>query len=257
MDERKYNSNQKFKRRAINIYDYVAQIIEEDKSKIGILLCEGTNTSIDVSLYTMVYPEFVVVPADGCSDIKKLMPFMKKYSEYTTFGIIDRDNRSKKQMRMLEKTSGVYCTKLPFIENIICCPEVLKVVSCLLGKNYDDVIKEVRGSLASILADKMSLLNPFNIEIPSDEVVQMVSVTIVTRSSTVCKNIDLTNIMYTFRDKAIVGKVADALGLHGRDEYYNFIKRCIAGEKGGILIHKMAKYLPKISKEGRSFFEDL
>lgn len=231
---------------AQNIATMAAENIDMNRNKKGILLCEGKATSFDVVLYSAVYPELEVVPANGCTDIIKLMPFLRKYSEYPVFGIIDRDNCSKKLIRKREREEQIYSTKLPFIENVICCPEVLKILCEIYGKNYCEVLREVRSSLAELLADKMNLLNPFNIELPRDEVVQSVSITIVTKSSKIVKNIDLSNIMYTFRDKAIVGKVADAMGMRSRERYYDALKTQMHGKHGSAIILAMAKYLPDI-----------
>lgn len=242
-----YTSRSKaLKNIALGIANMAAEVISANHDKKGILLCEGKEESFDRVLYSAVYPELIVVPSNGCTDIIKLMPFMRKYSEYPTFGIIDRDNCSKRLIRKREREEGIYSTKLPFIENVICCPEVLKVLCKIYEKNYSEVLREVRTALAEILADKMNLLNPFNIELPRDEVVQSISITIVTKSRTVVKNIDLANIMYTFRDKAIVGKVADAMGFRSRENYYKALEKQMNTENGSALIFAMAKYLPDI-----------
>ena len=149
------------KMKAIEIADIVAKVMEADKSKIGSLLCEGLSNSIDVALYSIAYPNLVVIPANGCSDVIKLLPRVRKFSEYPAFGIIDRDNRSKRKLKQLEM-QGVYATKLPFIENIICCPEVLKAISRIDGLNYADIIRKVRSALTAILVEKLSYLNPYN-----------------------------------------------------------------------------------------------
>lgn len=244
--ERYISRNKQLKSMALGIANMAAEVISSNHDKKGILLCEGKEESFDRVLYSAVYPELIVVPSNGCTDIIKLMPFMRKYSEYPTFGIIDRDNCSKRLIRKREREDGIYSTKLPFIENVICCPEVLKILCKIYEKNYSEVLREVRSALAEILADKMNLLNPFNIELPRDEVVQSVSITIVTKSRTVIKNIDLANIMYTFRDKGIVGKVADAMGFRSREKYYNALEEQMNSENGSSLIFAMAKYLPDI-----------
>lgn len=244
--ESKAESNKRFKALAKEMASYAAEVIEKDKTKEGILLCEGTSESMDVALYSAVYPSLVVIPANGCVEIRKLVHFMRNCSEYETFGIIDRDNCSKQEMRRMEKEEHVYCTKLPFIENIICCPEVLKIITKSYGVDYPSILKVVRLALADILVDKLSLLNPFNVDLPSDKEVEMVSITIVTKTDVVQKRIDLSNVMYTFRNKAIVGKVADAMGMHGKDEYYRFMKKQLSGAMKDKLVYTMSKYLPNI-----------
>lgn len=240
------NSNERRKLFSKEVASYAAEVIEKDKSKRGILLCEGTESSVDVMVYSKIYSDFVVVPANGCTDIRKLMHFMRKYSEYATFGIIDRDNHSKKQIRNMEKEENVFCTKLPFIENIVCCPEVLKIITRECGVDYFKVLREVRNNLANILVEKMSLLNPFNIDLPEDKEVQFVAITIMTRSSVVNKKIDLSNIMYTFRDKSIVSEVATSMGFRSRDEYYKVLEELLNGDRKCEILFAMAKYLPNI-----------
>ena len=245
-EKRSVGRSKALKNMALSIANMAADEISANREKKGILLCEGTEESFDKILYTATYPELIVIPSNGCTDILKLMPFMRKYSEYPVFGIIDRDNCSKRLIRKREREEGIYSTKLPFIENVICCPEVLKILCKIYDKNYNEVLREVRTSLAELLADKMNLLNPFNIELPQEEVVQSVSIIIVTKSRTVVKNIDLSNIMYTFRDKAIVSKVADAMGFRSREVYYQILTKQMRGENGSALILSMAKYLPDI-----------
>lgn len=244
--DRKIPTTKKFKSRAMELVDYVDELMKVDKSKKAVLLCEGSYESIDYMLYNEVYSEFVVIPSDGCTDIKKLLPYMKKYCEYEVFGIIDRDNNSKKQIRALAREKDIFCTKLPFIENIVCCPEVLRVFAKVRELDYSEVISSVRKSMSSLLAEKMSLLNPFNVDLPSDEEVQLVCITIVTKNSEIHKNIDLYNIMYTFRDKSIVGNVADVLNFKSREAYLGFFKNSLTGEHREELLLAVSKYLPVI-----------
>lgn len=248
-DFRHMNSNERRKYFSKYVTDYSAEIIKHDKNKKGILLCEGTESSMDVVIYSEIYPHLVVVPANGCTDIRKLMPFMKKYSEYPVFGIIDRDNCSKRQILSMAKNEHVFCTKLPFIENIVCCPEVLKIVTREYGVDYSKVLCDVRNNLANILVEKMSLLNPFNIDLPQDKELQFISITIMTKSSVVHKKIDLSNIMYTFRDKVIVSEVANSMGFRSRNEYYSFLKNLLRGDKKCSILFAIAKYLPNIKVE--------
>lgn len=233
---------------AIEIAEYAANIIENDKSKVGILLCEGLENSIDVALYSVYYENFVVIPYNGCSDVKRMVPRIIKYSEYPVFGIIDRDDLSKRKMKELAKR-GIYTTKLPFIENIICCPEVLKLVTPQKGLNYSEVITKVRTSLTSILAERLMQLNPFDVDIPEGQEILYVNITIATKERTVSKRIDLNNVMYTFRSKVIASEVANALGINGREHYYEFIKEQINSELRHKLMVVMGRYLPEIKIE--------
>ena len=247
--ENKIPLTKRLKERAIELAEYVDEMMKNDKSKKAVLLCEGKYESIDYMIYKEVYPEFIVIPSEGCTDIKNLMPFMKKYCEYRTFGLIDRDNNSKKKIRAMAKEKDIFCTKLPFVENIICCPEVLKILSKVKGIEYSDVIGKVRTTLSNLLAEKLSLLNPFNVDLPRDCRVELVSITIVTNTGVVYKNIDSVNIMYTFRDKAIVGAVSDALNFNSKDAYCKFLYNALNGPYREQILIALARYLPVITFE--------
>lgn len=244
MTNKKVPVTKKLKDRAMEIADYADEVVKKNPEKRAILLCEGNKNSIDFMLYSEAYPEFIVIPSDGCTDIIKLMFYMRKYCEYETFGIIDRDNNSKKQMKLLAENKNIFCTKLPFIENIVCCPEVLKILCMIRGIDYGEMISKVRKRMTNLLAERMSLLNPFNVDLPADEEVQLVSITIVTKHSEVHKNIDLYNIMYTFRDKSILGNVADAFNLKGKEAYIRFFRDALKGRYRDKILLAVSKYLP-------------
>jgi len=41
--------------------------------KCGILLCEGNYDSIDFAVYSLAYPELLVVPCEGCTVVTKMV----------------------------------------------------------------------------------------------------------------------------------------------------------------------------------------
>lgn len=254
-EERKLRSAEKFKHLAKDFAIEATKNFEEDPSKKALLLCEGNEKSMDVYIYSYLYPDFLVMSAGGCTNISRLAHPLRKIIPQEVYGIIDRDNCSKAQIRALRDEEKIYCTKLPFIENILCCPELLKIICKDAGKDYTQVVRTVRRSFASLLAEKMSLLNPFNVDIPYDleygeeseeNEIQLISISIATKNNIVHKKIDLSNVMYTFRNKAIVSLVADAMDFHGRDAYYKFLKSQINSPHGYKVMQVIANYLPII-----------
>ena len=114
----------------------ICQIIDEkyDEEKYyGILLCEGEMNSLDAKPYSKAYPALLVIPVGGWTDVTKLLRSIRKRNEgIEVFGLIDRDSNSKRKIKELRVNEGVYCTKLPFIESIICTPEIVKIL-CNVG----------------------------------------------------------------------------------------------------------------------------
>lgn len=233
---------------AIEMGEYVDNIIKSNPNKLGTLLCEGLENSIDFELYSAYYDYLIVIPYNGCADIKRMVPRIRKFSEYPVFGIIDRDELSKRKIKVLAQ-NGIYTTKLPFIENIICCPEVLKIVTPKRGLNYSDVIAKVRSSLTSTLAERLMNLNPFDVGLQDGQEILYVDIAIATKERIISKRIDLNNVLYTFRDKVIASEVANALEINGREHYYEFIKEQLNSELRHKLLITMGRYLPEIKIE--------
>lgn len=215
----------------------------------GIILCEGDENSIDVKLYSKIYPHLLVIPVGGCTDVIKIINSIRKRNEYKkVWGLIDRDATSKKDIHCLKKEKGVYCTKLPFIENIICTPEVIKIICRYLNYDYKKTIKSIKESLLKVLTNKIKDALPVNVSISKDDLIESISFSVKLQNGlTVEKTINESSGLYTFRDKTIANIVADALHLKGRQAYYGFIEKLLnTPEVSYDLIKVMRTYLPII-----------
>lgn len=191
---------------------------------VGVLLCEGDENSIDVKLYSKVYPNLLVIPVGGWSDVDKLVKSIRKRNEdKSVFGLIDRDANSKKEIRQYRKDKGIYCTKLPFIENVICSPEVIKIFCRYLNLDYKYTIKLIDEMALQALTHKFREALPVNISISMDDLIESVHISIKTKDGIVLeKMVNEPNILYSYKDKTIANIVAEALGLKGRPSYYEF-----------------------------------
>ena len=238
-------------RKAKLLADFAVKKYLENPGKRGILFCEGTYNSIDVFLYSRAYPELIVIPCEGCSNITKLAASVfkrvKKHVDTEVFAIIDRDDLTKKKIRALKK-KGIYCTVLPFIENILCCPEVLKILCTIYDKDYFEVRSDISSGLLESLHHRIQQYLPINFD--CSEWQQSSSITIIYKDSSGTvrneKVVTRDNILYVYRSKEIVGQVGNALGILNRDTYYSTIKTQLKGEHGKELLAAMVKYLPEI-----------
>lgn len=211
-----------------NEIKYICKLIDEkyDSSiHLGVLLCEGNKDSIDVKLYTKVYPYLAIIPTGGCTDVIKLIHSIRKRNEdKLIFGLIDRDTNSKTEIKKLEREKGVYCTKLPFIENIICTPEVIKILCRYLNQDYRKTIKEINESVLKSLTNKIKEALPVNVSISRDELIDSIAFSIKKKDgSVVQKTVNESSVLYSYKDKTIASIVADAFMLKGRHAYYDFI----------------------------------
>lgn len=242
---------QQEKRKVKQLTEFAIEEYMRNPDKRGILLCEGDYGSIDFALYSLAYPELLVIPCDGCTVVTKtaakVMWRLKGKVDADVFAIIDRDDLTKKKIRSLEK-QGIFCTRLPFIENIITCPEVLKILCKIYGKEYIAVRNRISSGLMERLQNRIKQYLPINLDCSAWE--RSASVTIVYRDSNGSvkkeKTVTRNNVFYVFRSKETVSQAASALGLTDRDKYYEAIKQELNGEHGNELLLAMLKYLPTL-----------
>ena len=225
--------------------------IEKDNSKIGVLLCEGDENAIDKAIYSAIFPEFIVVPSGGCGDIPKIVSRIRKilaYEDIYVFGIIDRDALSKSEIKQLYETTGIYTTKVPFIENIICSPEILNYVCDDMNLDYQAVLLKIQTELLKIIWRKMKETLPINLGINKEETIEYLEFLASTGDKSIEKIVDKENVLYAYRSKRIVSVVANALNMRGKAEYYKKIKQMLLDEKyRNRLIKIMRNFIPIIS----------
>lgn len=232
----------------------ICKLLEEryDKSSyVGVLLCEGDENSIDVKLYSKVYPYFFVIPVGGWSDVLKLVHSIEKRNEeIEIFGLIDRDANTKKTIKNLREEKKVYCTKLPFIENVICTPEMIKVLCKHKNLDYKRIIKGINETIMNVLSSKIRESLPINVYVPDNECIESVTIVIIrSNGQSIEKTVNDSSCLYTYRDKAIANIVANAINLKNRQEYYAYIAELLETPNVSADIVKVTKnYLPIIGK---------
>lgn len=223
--------------------------IESHPQYVGLLLCEGTFTSPDVKLYRKVYPYLHVVPAGGWSDIRRIIGSVRKrMNGFPVFGLIDRDAKSKNEVGKLRE-KGIYCTKLPFIENIISAPEIVKIIGKYNGIDVDKELENVKEKLLYLLSANLRDSLPVNIFQPEEEAIASINISIKLENGQVIeKNVSKANIIYAYRDKAVANETADIFGIIGRRSYYKFFINCLENPRLCEQIVKRARtYLPEIN----------
>lgn len=243
------NGEVNYKNFVKEVTDFAIENIPVDGDIIGILFCEGAENSIDNAIYSNIFPNLYVIPVGGCSTVVRFTPRVRqalnKYGIYT-YGIIDRDALSKKEMKALYRKTGVYTTKLPFAENIICCPQVLEIVCQERGLDFELILKKVESELLKILWQKLKEALPINLGIESRERILYLSIGAGTRKKKIDKFVNAESILYSYRDKILVAIVGNAIGLNGRKEYYKYIIDLIDNPKyTAKLANIFANFVPK------------
>lgn len=120
-----------------------------------VLLVEGKDTSIDIKLYSKLYPEFNIIPVESCNAVIQGVKSYNKLNEFHYIelkGIIDRDRRNEKQISEYKK-ENIFVPEVAEIENLFLLPEVIKIVCYKQSKQNDciEINKKVESKVFEFL----------------------------------------------------------------------------------------------------------
>ena len=119
-------------------------------SREKILFVEGQPQSLDVQLYSALFPDISVVPVGGCDDVIKAVEGMRNSSslhDVEAFGLIDGDNRnSTEAIRLAEK--GIYSLNAYSVESLYYCSDAMNAVAQRqaesLGRDAGQMVEDAR-----------------------------------------------------------------------------------------------------------------
>lgn len=116
-------------------------------SRRPILFTEGdTAHSIDIRLYSMVFPEFTVKPLGSCDKViesTRTMLSLRAMHHIDSYGLVDRDRRSEEEVGYL-RAKHILVPEVAEVENIFLSPGVVETMADIRGKNSKKVLKAVR-----------------------------------------------------------------------------------------------------------------
>ncbi|EIK80910.1 ABC transporter, ATP-binding protein-related protein [Gardnerella vaginalis 1400E] len=114
-------------------------------SRKNILFVEGEENSFDTQLYSILYPNYFIIPCGSCMQVimrTKSFKLTKNIHNYNVYGIIDRDFRTEVEINKLEK-DNIYTLKVSEVENLFVIEELISFVANHLGKNFNDVFSNI------------------------------------------------------------------------------------------------------------------
>ena len=100
-------------------------------SRKRILFVEGDSNSLDLSLYTALFPDFSVVPKGSCEEVQKAVLGLRgsqNIHHIEAFGLIDRDNREKEDVEELAE-SGIFALNVYAVEALYYCPDAIAAIA--------------------------------------------------------------------------------------------------------------------------------
>lgn len=123
-------------------------------SRKPVLFIEGDESSLDIKIYSQVYPDRAVVPVGNCGNvIASTVSFdrHKNMHRVESKGLIDQDQRTENERAELKRLN-VYTTGVSEVENVLMIPEVLKCVADLLHRDeVEELVQKIRADVVEHL----------------------------------------------------------------------------------------------------------
>ena len=115
-------------------------------SRKNVIFVEGESNSYDTQLYSELYPNYLIVPCGGCSQViarTKAFRNNPELHECEVYGIIDRDFRSEHEIEKY-KTKGIYTINVAEVENLFLVEELIKIMAEQFGADVDTAFHNVK-----------------------------------------------------------------------------------------------------------------
>lgn len=115
-------------------------------SRKNILFVEGEENSFDSQLYSILYPDYFIIPCGSCMQVimrTKSFNSTQKIHNYNVYGIIDRDFRPEDEINKLEK-GNIHTLKVAEVENLFIIEEIISFLSDYLGNDFNDVFNNIK-----------------------------------------------------------------------------------------------------------------
>jgi len=121
-------------------------------SRKNILFCEGTHNSLDVKLFSLLFPHLTICPVESCFDVINYTKAFNKLPMVTTkaLGLIDSDYHDAQRLTSLTSES-VYSYSMAEIENLLLDEDFLNIITQQLLKD-----KSTTESIKQDILDKLS-----------------------------------------------------------------------------------------------------
>ena len=122
-------------------------VLEILGSRRNVLFVEGEKNSLDYQLYSQVYPDYLVIPCGGCSQvIERTKAFRKSkiLHEYQVYGLIDRDYRTESEIIAL-KADDIFVLDVAEVENLFVVEELIRFAAERFAvDNEESVVEKIK-----------------------------------------------------------------------------------------------------------------
>ena len=126
-------------------------------SRKKILFVEGESDSLDLPLYTALFPGLSVIPKGSCEEVRKAVFGLresKPLHHVEAFGLIDRDNRKNEEIEKLAE-SDVFALEVYSVEALYYCSDAIAAVAHRQAESFgcdaNELIKSVKQEAIEVM----------------------------------------------------------------------------------------------------------
>lgn len=237
------------------IDDHLKQDVLGSRRKL--LFVEGTESSLDKPLYSLLFPQVSVIPKSSCRDVEHAVSSIRDADNLhwlRAFGIVDNDRRPEDVIAEL-KAKGVYAVPVYAVESLYYHALVLEYLAIrqheMTGADAGELLAQakeaaidgvrphiqrlservieaaVRQTMMSRLPKRSDIAQAQPIEITID--VQAIVAEEVARLTQACNDGDLESIIarYPVRETPALREIAIRLGFQGRTQYESAVRKLL------------------------------
>lgn len=122
-------------------------LVELTGTRRPVLFVEGDSQhSIDIKLYSRVFPEWTVRPLGSCDKViesTRTFNDLRQMHHLRSRGVVDRDRRSPEEVEYLRKKE-ILVPEVAEIENIFLLPEVIRIMAIRNGRDKEKIMRRVK-----------------------------------------------------------------------------------------------------------------
>lgn len=226
------------------------------------LFIEGTTQSLDLPIYSLLFPQVSVVPKASCREVEHSVRGLRESEDahwVRAWGIVDRDRRSLEDVARLAE-QGIHALSHFSVESLYYHPEMIRRLSKrsaqLIGADGDQIaslaiaqaISEAGRSKAHLVRDAVARLVhqavmsqlPSKADIEGLEPVRIaVDTAAIAAQETAAfdqyvagADLDALLSHYPLRESGALGRIATALGFLSRSKYEMAVRAMLQADQG-------------------------
>lgn len=115
-------------------------------SRKNVLFVEGEKGSYDYQLYSLLYPDYLVIPCGSCSQVITRTKAFKANSNlhnYQVYGLIDRDYRSTHEIETYKK-DNIYTLDVAEVDNLFLVEGLVRFMANRIGEDANKTFEKVK-----------------------------------------------------------------------------------------------------------------